>query len=239
MSIFGWSRTLGRIGTAGRTHPHTGIGSSLAGDGTTLRIENCQARSPFQVADEGRSKFGIVRQPNFIGGIEHQRNPSLALNFGQMTPEMPADHAGMRPARCGVRRFISENYRDERRDVFSVMRIHAGEHRSEDRILRHFFLEASREALNVGQSAAPVQQSRYRLSSHPYPEKNSSTRAPGHAPSGTIFEGRLFRRTGRRVEQFLAFHLIRADRLLPLGRNQPVCKHLGGGQLCVAMLLRI
>jgi hypothetical protein len=34
----------------------------------------------------------------------------------------------------------------------------------------------------------------------------------------------LLRRAGGRVEQLLTVHLIRADCLLPLGRNQPICK---------------
>jgi hypothetical protein len=40
----------------------------------------------------------------------------------------------------------------------------------------------------------------------------------------------LLRRVGRRIEQFLAIHLIRPDGLLPLGRNQPIREDLRRGE---------
>jgi hypothetical protein len=62
--------------------------------------------------------------------------------------------------------FMKKLTRDERRDMFGVLWVHAGKHRSEDGVLRNFFVEASGEALNVGQSAAPIQQGWYRSVCH-------------------------------------------------------------------------
>jgi hypothetical protein len=49
----------------------------------------------------------------------------------------------------------------------------------------------------------------------------------------------LFRRSGRRVEQLLPVCLIRADCLLPIGRNQPICERLCSSELRARVLLGI
>jgi hypothetical protein len=42
----------------------------------------------------------------------------------------------------------------------------------------------------------------------------------------------------RRIEQPLPVHLIRADRRLPFGREQPIREHVRNGKLCAAVFLR-
>ena len=48
-----------------------------------------------------------------------------------MTPKMPTYHTGMRSTRCRVGLFTAKDLRDGCRDVFGVMWVHAGKHRSE------------------------------------------------------------------------------------------------------------
>ena len=62
--------------------------------------------------------------------------------------------------------------------------------------------------------------------------------APKNICSDQKLEVTLLRRTGGGVEQFLPVYLIRADCLLPLGRNQPIYEHLCGRQFCFPMFLR-
>jgi hypothetical protein len=41
------------------------------------------------------------------------------------------------------------------------------------------------------------------------------------------------------ITAYFKVHLIRADCLLPLARNQPICEHHRGGQLSARVLQRI
>jgi hypothetical protein len=52
------------------------------------------------------------------------------------------------------------------------------------------------------------------------------------------FRVSLFRRRRGRIEQLFAADLVFADRLLPVGRNQPVCEYLCRREPGARVLLR-
>jgi hypothetical protein len=121
-----------------------------------LRIQHRQPRAPFQIAHQGGAEFRIGGQADLIHRLQHQRDPALALGFGEMPAHVTTDHMGMAAAGGRVRRAAAEHFRDESGDMLGMMRVHAGEHRRQYGIVRHFLIETLGERGQPVRAAQPL-----------------------------------------------------------------------------------
>ena len=53
-----------------------------------MRIDDGQTRAPFQVGDEGGAEFGIARDAGFVGALEQQLHPTLAMLLGERAADV-------------------------------------------------------------------------------------------------------------------------------------------------------
>src|SRR4029079_8838410 len=71
-------------------------------DYSRLRIQNGQARSPFQIGDEGGAELGIRAHSDLVRAVQEERDTALPLGVGEGASEMALDHVGVAAPRAAV-----------------------------------------------------------------------------------------------------------------------------------------
>src|SRR5688572_10453888 len=92
--------TSGRVRPLDLTPAPLGHRREWIGCGARLRVDDCQARTPFEITDQRRAKFRIVRHLQFVCGVEQERNPFTSMGLSKMAVQMVLNHGGM-PAMLG------------------------------------------------------------------------------------------------------------------------------------------
>jgi hypothetical protein len=124
------------------------------------RVDNCEPRAPFQIADESRAKLGIARNADLIGAFEQKCDPAAALNLGQRASSTLTDHVRMSPQLGAVNFRAAEDLAHERGDLLYVVGRHACEDRSEDRIGRDPIIEGGEQPRDRYRATDPLIQRR-------------------------------------------------------------------------------
>ncbi len=131
-----------------------GVGNGVFGE---LRIYDGDAGAPFEVADQGRAKFGVGGYPDLVGGVEEELHPSLALGFVEHLSDVVGDHDGVAAAvGFGVFFGTAEYFADEVGDMTGVIRGHLPENGTDEVILEDFIVEDPKEVLQGGFSPSPL-----------------------------------------------------------------------------------
>jgi hypothetical protein len=96
----------------------------LVGGGAWLRVDDGQARAPFEVSDERRAELGIVRHAEFVSGGQQQFHPAPALVLHEVAFEVLADHVRMAAVFRRIRRRTTQHLRKKGRDVRGMVGAH-------------------------------------------------------------------------------------------------------------------
>lgn len=133
---------------------HGGIGDgSVGGEGG---VDDGEAGAPLDVGDEGGAELGVGGEGQFVGGLEEELHPALALLVGDAFAEVMADHVGVSAVVGGVTGGAAEDLADEGGDVLEVLGRHAGEEWGEQRIDGDLLVEAGDEGAERFGSAQPL-----------------------------------------------------------------------------------
>nr|WP_292077188.1 hypothetical protein [Mesorhizobium sp.] len=147
--------SAGHAPAPGRHRLGLGI-AGLAKVGVHLR----EPRPPFDIGHESRAKFRIVRQPDFIGGIDEKVDPAAALFLAQMLAEMMHDHLAVAAMLCAVGLRAAKHLADESGDMGRMIGRHVLEHRTDDGVLKHLVIEGLRQTIQRVGAAGPFEQCR-------------------------------------------------------------------------------
>ena len=145
----------GRYGPPGTPHPHSGHRLVELRLGAVLRVQPRQPSAPFDIGNERRAEFRIVRQPGFIGGLEQQCDPLLALRLGQTAVEVVLDHRGMATEFFAVGFRPAEHLAEEGGDMHRMVAGHVAEHRLQQRVLQHRVVKHAGQAVQRVDAAGP------------------------------------------------------------------------------------
>jgi hypothetical protein len=122
-----------------------------------MGVKDGDAAAPFEVANQGGAEFGVGRQTDFVGGIEQDLHPALALGFVEHFPDMMGDHDGMAAAvGFGVFFVTAEYFAYEVGDMAGMIRGHIPEDGSDEVILQDFIVKDPKEMLQGGFAPGPL-----------------------------------------------------------------------------------
>ena len=110
-------------------------------------VDNGEARSPFQVSDQGGAELGVFGELQLVGGLEEEGHPAAPLVLREVPVEVLLDHVRMAAVLLGIGRRAAEDFREEGGDVSGMVGAHVGEERRKQRVVLHVLVEARGQAV--------------------------------------------------------------------------------------------
>jgi hypothetical protein len=149
---------FGLIGAAGYAPIPTGHGFS-AGDRVfgSLGIDDGDSTAPFEVTDQGATKFGVGGHTYLVGGVEEKLHPSFTFRFVEHFPDVVGDHDGVATTVvscviCGA----PEDFAYEVCDMTGMIRGHIFEDGADQVVFENFLVEDLKEVLQDGFASGPL-----------------------------------------------------------------------------------
>lgn len=122
-----------------------GTGHISRRTGAGLGVLHRDPRAPLDVGGKSGPKFGVGRQPGFIGGLAEQAHPPRPLGLGQRLADVFRHHVRVAAVLLGVRLRAAEGLTQPGRDALGMIGGHIGKERLQQGVLGDLlFVEEAR-----------------------------------------------------------------------------------------------